>query len=139
MSEIPIEGPEVPLDQVQALSALEKALGEALSQVPREEVLSRVIAMFPSTPVEIDRDQLSRFHGRVQKVSVSMPEDLATAIREHTGPGGFSRFVAEAAERQLKSEQFRELLDELDAEGGPIPPELDEQVMREWLAFYEED
>jgi hypothetical protein len=89
--------------------------------------------------VELDGDALGRFHGRVLKVSVSMPEDLATAIRERTGPGGFSRFVAEAAERQLKSEEFRELLDELEAESGPIPPELEEQVTREWLSFYEEE
>ena len=53
-----------------------------------------------------------------------MPEDLATAIREHTGPGGFSRFVAEAAERQLQARRFRDLLDELEAECGPVPPEL---------------
>jgi hypothetical protein len=143
MSEIPLEGPEISLDQVEALSALEKAFEEALSQVPLPYVLSQVMAMFPKvmspkTIVEIDHDQLARFHGRVQKVSVSMPEDLATAIREYTGPGGFSRFVAEAAERQLKSDQFRELLDELAVEAGPIPPELEEQVMREWLAFYED-
>jgi Arc/MetJ-type ribon-helix-helix transcriptional regulator len=137
VSEIPLEGPEVPLDQVEALSALEKALGDALSQVPREQVLSRVIAMFPATATEIDSNQISRFHGRVQKVSVSMPEDLATAIREHTGPGGFSRFVAEAAERQLKNEQLRELLDELEAESGPIPDEMREQARRHWLSFYE--
>jgi hypothetical protein len=134
-----MEGPEVPLDQVHALSALEKAFRDALSLVPREQVLSRIIAMFPTTTVEIDSDQPSRFHDRVQKVSVSMPEDLATAIREHTGPGGFSRFVAEAAEERLKSEQFRELLDELEAESGPIPPELHEQAVREWLAFYVEE
>ena len=30
-------------------------------------------------------------------------------------------------------------LDELAAEAGPIPPELEEQVTREWLAFYEEE
>jgi hypothetical protein len=143
MSEIPLEGPEISLDQVQALTALEKAFEEALSQVPLPYVLSRIIAMFPkatapATIVEIDGDQLARFHGRVQKVSVSMPEDLATAIRERTGPGGFSRFIADAADRQLKSEEFRELLDELAAEAGPIPPELEEQVTREWLAFYEE-
>jgi hypothetical protein len=144
MSEIPLEGPEISLDQVEALSALEKAFEEALSQVPLPYVLSQVMAMFPKvmdpkTIVEIDHEQPARFHGRVQKVSVSMPEDLATAIREHTGPGGFSRFVADAAERQLKSEEFRELLDELAAEAGPIPPELEEQVTREWLAFYEEE
>jgi hypothetical protein len=134
-----LEGPEVPLDRVEALSALEKALGDALSQVPREQVLSRVIAMFPAITTEIDSKQISRFHDRVQKVSVSMPEDLATAIREHTGPGGFSRFVAEAAERQLKNEQLRELLDELEAESGPIPDEMREQARRHWLSFYEEE
>jgi hypothetical protein len=144
MSEIPLEGPEISLDQVEALGALEKAFEEALSQVPLPYVLSQVMAMFPKvmTPkviVELDGDALGRFHGRVQKVSVSMPEDLAAAIREHTGPGGFSRFVAEAAERQLKSEEFRELLEELAAEAGPIPAELEEQVTREWLAFYEEE
>ena len=63
-----------------------------------------------------------------------MPEDLATAIREHTGPGGFSRYVAEAAERQLKSEEFRELLDELEAEFGPVPPELRRAGERQWLS-----
>ena len=129
---------------MQALAALEKAFDEALSQVPLPYVLSRIVAVFPKaalpkTIVEIDGDQLARFHGRVQKVSVSMPEDLATAIRERTGPGGFSRFIADAAERRLKSEEFRELLEELAAEAGPIPPELEEQVTREWLAFYQEE
>src|SRR6202451_480215 len=140
MSEIPREGPEISLDQVEALGALEKAFEEALSQVPHSYVLSQVMAMFPKVMhpkviVELDRDELGRFHGRVQKVSVSMPEALPTAIREPTGPGGFSRFVAEAAERQLKSEEFRELLDELEAESGPIPPELEEQAHREWVAL----
>jgi hypothetical protein len=83
-------------------------------------------------------DQVSRSPDQIQQVSVFMAEDLATAIREHTGPDGFSRFVAEAAERQLKSEQLRELLDELEAESGPIPPELREQAKQGWLAFYEE-
>ena len=111
MSEIPLEGPEISLDQVEALGALEKAFEEALSQVPHSYVLSQVMAMFPKVMhpkviVELDRDELGRFHGRVQKVSVSMPEDLATAIREHTGPGGFSRFVAEAAERQLQERRI---------------------------------
>jgi hypothetical protein len=143
VSEIPLEGPEISLDQVEALGALEKAFEEAVSQVPLPYVLSRVIAMFPKdmsekTTVALDSSQLARFHDRVQKVSVSMSEDLATAIRAHTGPGGFSRFVAEAAEQRLKSEEFRELLDELEAESGPIPPELEEQATREWLAFYEE-
>jgi len=137
VSEIPLEGPEISLDQVEALGALEKAFEEALSQVPLPYVLSQVMAMFPKvmspkTPVEIDRDQLARFHGRVQKVSVSMPEDLATAIRERTGPGGFSRYVTEAAERRFRHDRLGDLLDELDAEFGPVSPEVLQWAERQW-------
>lgn len=137
MSEIPLEGPEIPLDQVQALGALEKAFDDALSQVPRPYVLSQIIALFPKamspqSAVEIDSDQLARFHGRVQKVSVSMPEDLATAIRERTGPGGFSRYVTEAAEQRLRHDRLGDLLDELDAEFGPVSTEMIEWAQRQW-------
>lgn len=137
MSEIPLEGAEIPLDQVEALGALEKAFDDALSQVPRPYVLSRIIAMFPKamsqqTAVEIDSDQLAQFHGRVQKVSVSMPEDLATAIRERTGPGGFSRYVTEAAEHRLRHDRLGDLLDELDAEFGPVSTDMIEWARRQW-------
>lgn len=136
MDELPAER-ETDLLQmrIQALSVLEKALREALSVAPLEEVAQQVTSMFPKTPVEIDS---SRFHGRVQKVSVSMPEELTAAIRERTGPGGFSRFVSEAADRRLRSELLRELLDEFDAEFGPIPAELREQARREWPDYEEE-
>jgi hypothetical protein len=136
MSEIPLEGPEISLEQVQALGALEKAFEDALSQVPLPYVLSRIIATFPAaspqTTIEIDRDQVARFHGRVQKVSVSMPEDLATAIRERTGPGGFSRYVTEAVERRFSHDRLGDLLDELEAEYGPVSPELLEWAQRQW-------
>jgi hypothetical protein len=123
-------------DSAQALSALEKAFRDALAVVPLEQVLQQVTVMFPRTHVEIDAGQ-ERLHSRVQKVSVSMPEELATAIRERTGPGGFSRYISEAAERQLRRDGLRELLDELDAEYGPVPPELLEQARREWPDYEE--
>jgi hypothetical protein len=137
MSEIPLEGPEISLDQVQALGALEKAFDEALSQVPHSYVLSQVMAMFPKVMspkviVELDADTLGRFHGRVQKVSVSMPEDLANATRERTGPGGFSRYVTEAVERRLRHDRLGDLLDELDAEFGPVSPEILQWAERQW-------
>jgi hypothetical protein len=121
-----------PLSGIQALSALEKALQEALSSVPLEHVVHQITVMFPKTSVEIDTDQMARFHGRVQKVSVSMPEDLAAAVRERTGPGGFSRYVTEATERRLQHDALGELLDELDAEFGPVSPELLEWAERQW-------
>jgi hypothetical protein len=77
-------------------------------------------------------DQLSRFHGRVQKVSVSMPEDLATSVRERTGPGGFSRYVTEAVERRFRHDLLGDLLAELDTEFGPVPTELLEWAERQW-------
>ena len=137
MSEIPHEGSEISLDQVEALGALERAFNEALSQVPRSYVLSQVMAMFPKvmTPkviVELDGDAMGRFHGRVQKVSVSMPEDLATAIRERTGPGGFSRYVTEAVERRFRHDRLGDLLDELDTEFGPVSPEILQWAEQQW-------
>ena len=137
MSEIPLEGPEISLDQVAALGALEKAFEQALSQVPRSYVLSQVMAMFPKVMhpkviVELDSDGLGRFHGRVQKVSVSMPEDLAAAIRERTGPGGFSRYVTEAVERRFRHDRLGDLLDELDSEFGPVPPEILQWAEQQW-------
>ena len=137
MSEIPLEGPEISLDQVEALGALEKAFEEALSQVPHSYVLSQIMAMFPKVMhpkviVELDSDELGRFHGRVQKVSVSMPEDLAAAIRERIGPGGFSRYVTEAVERRFRHDRLGDLLDELDTEFGPVPPEILQWAEQQW-------
>lgn len=123
MSEKPEQAPE------QVLSALEQALRDALAAAGPDRVLRAVQAVFPRQPVEIDA---SRFHGRVQKVSVSMPAELSAAIRERTGPGGFSRFVSDAAEQQLRNELLDEYLDELDELYGPVPRELMEQARREW-------
>jgi Arc/MetJ-type ribon-helix-helix transcriptional regulator len=112
-----------------ALSVLEDALRAALAAASPEQVLRAVRAAFPAENVEIDT---SRFHGRVQKVSVSMPEELTAAIRERTGSGGFSRFVSEAAEKRLRNELLDTYLDELDEVFGPVPAELMEQARREW-------
>jgi hypothetical protein len=118
--------------RIQAVSALEKALREALAIVPLEQVLHQVTVMFPKTPVEIETGQGSRFHGRVQKVSVSMPEELITAVRERTGPGGFSRYVTEAVEERLRLDLMDEYAAELKAALGPLNPEELEEAMREW-------
>jgi hypothetical protein len=135
MSEIPPERPEVPPEEVQALSALEKAFHQALAKAPLEHVLHRVMAMFPKIPVEIDT---SRFHSRVQKVSVSMPEDLVEAVRERTGAGGFSRYVTEAVEEKLRLDRLGDLSAYLEAKYGPVPEELIQEVLREWPNYEEE-
>lgn len=112
-----------------ALTALEQALRDALAAAAPEEVRRRVQAAFLPGPVEIDT---SGFHGRVKKVSVSMPEDLTAAVRERVGAGAFSRYVTEATKERLRLETFGEYLDELDAKYGPVPQELLDQARREW-------
>jgi hypothetical protein len=129
MSEKPEQAPE------QTLSVLEDALRAALAAASPEQVLRTVRAVFPPGNIEIDT---SRFHGRVQKVSVSMPEELTAAIRERTGPGGFSRFVSEAAEKRLRNELLDEYLAELDEIYGPVPQELLDWAARQWPDYEEE-
>jgi hypothetical protein len=129
VSEKPEQAPE------QTLSVLEDALRAALATASPEQVLRTVNAVFPKTPIEVDT---SRFHGRVQKVSVSMPEELTAAIRERTGPGGFSRFVSEAAEKRLRTESLGDLLAEMDEIYGPVPQELLDWAERKWRELEEE-
>jgi hypothetical protein len=55
-------------------------------------------------------------------------------------PGGDAPPPAEpaASEREIRHDRLGELLDELEAEYGPVPPEVREQTRRMW-PNYEED
>jgi hypothetical protein len=138
MSETPEQQTDPLQLRTQALSALERALRDALAVAPLEQVLQRVRVMFAGSPVETGTGVGSRFYGRVQKVSVSMPEELSAAVRERTGPGGFSRYVAEAVEERLRQQGLDELSAYLDAKYGPVPEELIQEAMREWPDYEEE-
>jgi hypothetical protein len=119
-----------------ALSELEAALRQALAAAPRDQVVKAIVTALPA---EVFLDQSARLHeSKVRKVSVSMPEELADAVRARTGAGGFSRYVSEVVEREIRHERLGELLDELEAEYGPVPPEIREQTRRMW-PNYEED
>ena len=118
------------------LSTLEEALRRALATAPREEVLKSIAA---TMPVEIELTQGSRRHGgKARKVSVSMPDDLADAVRARTGTGGFSRYVTDAVQEKVRLDLLGELSAELEAEYGPIPEEIRKQTRREWPGYAEE-
>jgi hypothetical protein len=54
------------------------------------------------------------------KLSVSVPSDLAIAVRRRVGPRGLSGFVARAMAHELEREQLGTLLSELaEAHGAP--------------------
>jgi Arc/MetJ-type ribon-helix-helix transcriptional regulator len=112
------------------LSALERALRQALDAVPRDQVVKCIVSVLPAT---VFVEESGRLHGsKVRKVSVSMPEELAEAVRARTGSGGFSRYVTDAVEERVRLESLDELLAELDAEYGPVPDEIRQQTRRMW-------
>jgi hypothetical protein len=113
----------------EALSALEEALRLALASAPRGQVVK---AIATALPAEVLVDQSARMHGKVRKVSVSMPEELTEAVRARTGTGGFSRYVTDAVQEQIRLDLLDDLIADFEAKYGPIPDELVEEAMREW-------
>ncbi|WP_327290291.1 hypothetical protein [Streptomyces sp. NBC_01198] len=58
-----------------------------------------------------------------KKYTVTLPEELAEEIRSEVGPGGFSRYVTQAVERQRERERLHEAVDWWETEHGPVTPE----------------
>lgn len=67
------------------------------------------------------------------KVSVTLPSPLLERIRERVGPRGVSRYIAQALESEERREALRAWLAGQDAEHGPVPSEVMEDVRRQWL------
>jgi hypothetical protein len=90
-------------------------------------------------PAEILVDPGKGLHGgKVRKVSVSMPEELTETVRTRSGAGGFSRYVTDAVQEQVRQDLLDELISDYEAVHGPIPEELVEEAMREWPDFEDE-
>ena len=112
------------------LSALEQALRQALHAVPRDQVVKCIVSVLPATVFVEDSGRLHG--GKVRKVSVSMPEELAEAVRARTGSGGFSRYVTDAVEEQIRLNLLDELSEKLQSEFGPFDEDGVRQAMRLW-------
>jgi Arc/MetJ-type ribon-helix-helix transcriptional regulator len=119
----------------EALSRLEEALRRALASAPRDRVVKCIATALPA---EVLIDENARLHGKVRKVSVSMPEELADAVRARTGTGGFSRYVTDAVQEQVRLDLLDDLAAEFEAEYGPIPEELVQEAMRQWPDYEDE-
>jgi hypothetical protein len=55
------------------------------------------------------------------KLSVSVPTDLAKAVRKRVGARGLSGFVARAMEHELEREQLGGFLNDLQERLGRVP------------------
>jgi hypothetical protein len=123
-------------DPARVLSSFEEALGQALAALPQDQVVKCVAS---ALPVQLFVEQSAPLHeSKVQKVSVSMPEELANAVRVKAGAGGFSRYVTDAVQEQIRLDLLDELINEFEAKYGPVDEELVEQAMRKWPDYEEE-
>ena len=68
----------------------------------------------------------------VEKVSLSIDAKALAEARRLAGARGLSAFVSDALERHLQSRRIKELLDEIDEEHGPPPPEIVAEIDRKW-------
>lgn len=116
----------------QPLSALEAALRRALDSYSREQVLERVVTVLPTARTAAAKVPEPGLHGKVQKVSVSLPSELTEAIRARIGTGGFSRYVTDAVQERIRLDLLEELSAELAAEFGPIDEKGVQEAMAEW-------
>ena len=64
--------------------------------------------------------------------SVELDSDLVTRVRA-TG-GDVRAYVEAAVRRELDNEAFGRLLDELEAESGPVPDDIVAEAERFWPA-----
>lgn len=66
------------------------------------------------------------------KLSVSVPGELAAAVRRRVGARGLSGFVARALAHELEREQLGAFLDELNTEVGPVSASELTRARRTW-------
>ena len=66
------------------------------------------------------------------KLSVSVPSELAKAVRRRVGPRGLSGFVARALAHELEREQLGSFIDELDRTHGPVAPAALAEARKAW-------
>jgi Arc/MetJ-type ribon-helix-helix transcriptional regulator len=66
--------------------------------------------------------------GPATRVSLSLPEGTAEAIRRRVGKREFSAFVAAAVERELRGQILDEYLADYERRNGPVSAEEQERA-----------
>jgi Arc/MetJ family transcription regulator len=68
----------------------------------------------------------------MSKVSLSIDQEVLAEARARAGRRELSSYVNEALRRQLQRDRLVELLNEMDAESGPVPDDVLEEARRPW-------
>ncbi|WP_433008702.1 hypothetical protein [Kribbella sp. CA-294648] len=69
---------------------------------------------------------------RTDKMSVTIPSELAAELRARAGRGNVSAYVTEALVRQLEHDRLGDLLAELAENHDPVTEEELAQARAEW-------
>ena len=121
-----------------ALAEAEGGTSSALEALFALNVLQRLNAQRPGTVAGDPDDTVGQRRARVEpagvarKVSVSLPEDLTSAVQRRVGPGKFSQYVTEAVTRQLELDLLAELSELLASEHGPVPANYLAEARAAW-------
>ena len=121
-----------------ASAEAEGGTSSALEALFALNVLHGLNAQRPGTGAGDPGDAVGRRRARVEpagvarKVSVSLPEDLTSAVQRRVGPGKFSQYVTEAVARQLEVDLLAELSGMLASEHGPVPGNYLSEARAAW-------
>lgn len=69
---------------------------------------------------------------RTDKMSITVPADVAAELRARAGHGNVSAYVTHALMRQLEHDRLGDLLMELEAVHGPVTDEELAAARAEW-------
>ncbi|WP_405642450.1 hypothetical protein [Streptomyces uncialis] len=69
--------------------------------------------------------------GTTENISVSMPSDLASALRARAGRRGVSSYIAEAVRHQLAMDGLAEIVASHETEHGPLTDQEIDAAHRE--------
>lgn len=128
-----IQGPAAWAQWTTALAALQPMLHEqrAFAEVLATPEFQATIRRAFEVITAADPSAL-KATGPARKVSVSMPEDLTTAVQQRVGRGKFSQYVTEAVTRQLELDLLAELSELITVEHGPVPEEYMAEARAAW-------
>jgi hypothetical protein len=77
--------------------------------------------------------------GPATRVSLSLPEGTAEAIRQRVGRREFSAFITAAVERELRGQILDEYLAEYERRHGPVSPSEQERARQVFDEVFAEE
>jgi len=81
-------------------------------------------------------DRKERAGSKIVRRSITLDAALDRAVRRVAGHGDFSAFVAESLVRRIQQDSILALLDELDAEYGPVGKAAERRAERTWQRLH---